>query len=83
MTTASHAQPTSRKRRWHYIYYILAVFDLADGRELGAGHTQAAGQAHAEVMALRDAAARGVPDAPVIGRGPGSPSAPGQGGKNT
>lgn len=30
-----------------------------DGRELGAGHTQAAGQAHAEVMALRDAAARG------------------------
>lgn len=31
----------------------------ADGVELGAGHTQAAGQAHAEVMALRDAAARG------------------------
>ena len=31
----------------------------ADGRELGAGHTQPAGQAHAEVMALRDAAARG------------------------
>lgn len=31
----------------------------ADGRELGAGHTQAAGQAHAEVMALRDAASRG------------------------
>ncbi len=30
-----------------------------DGRELGAGHTQPAGQAHAEVMALRDAAARG------------------------
>jgi diaminohydroxyphosphoribosylaminopyrimidine deaminase/5-amino-6-(5-phosphoribosylamino)uracil reductase len=30
-----------------------------DGREIGAGHTQAAGQAHAEVMALRDAAARG------------------------
>jgi diaminohydroxyphosphoribosylaminopyrimidine deaminase/5-amino-6-(5-phosphoribosylamino)uracil reductase len=30
-----------------------------DGRELGRGHTQAAGQAHAEVMALRDAAARG------------------------
>jgi diaminohydroxyphosphoribosylaminopyrimidine deaminase/5-amino-6-(5-phosphoribosylamino)uracil reductase len=28
-------------------------------RLLGAGHTQAAGQAHAEVMALRDAAARG------------------------
>jgi diaminohydroxyphosphoribosylaminopyrimidine deaminase/5-amino-6-(5-phosphoribosylamino)uracil reductase len=31
----------------------------ADGAELGAGHTQAAGQAHAEVMALRDAAVRG------------------------
>jgi diaminohydroxyphosphoribosylaminopyrimidine deaminase/5-amino-6-(5-phosphoribosylamino)uracil reductase len=31
----------------------------ADGRELGAGHTQPAGQAHAEIMALRDAAARG------------------------
>lgn len=30
-----------------------------DGHELGAGHTQAAGQSHAEVMALRDAAARG------------------------
>lgn len=30
-----------------------------EGEELGAGHTQAAGQAHAEVMALRDAAARG------------------------
>jgi diaminohydroxyphosphoribosylaminopyrimidine deaminase / 5-amino-6-(5-phosphoribosylamino)uracil reductase len=32
----------------------------ADGRSvLGSGHTQAAGDAHAEVMALRDAAARG------------------------
>ncbi|MGQ3051772.1 MAG: bifunctional diaminohydroxyphosphoribosylaminopyrimidine deaminase/5-amino-6-(5-phosphoribosylamino)uracil reductase RibD [Roseateles sp.] len=31
----------------------------ANGNELGAGHTQAAGLAHAEVMALRDAAARG------------------------
>ncbi len=30
-----------------------------DGGVLGSGHTQAAGQAHAEVMALRDAAARG------------------------
>lgn len=29
------------------------------GVELGIGHTQPAGQAHAEVMALRDAAARG------------------------
>ncbi len=32
---------------------------VRDGVVLGAGHTQAAGQAHAEVMALRDAAARG------------------------
>lgn len=30
-----------------------------DGRLLGTGHTQAAGQAHAEIMALRDAQARG------------------------
>jgi len=38
---------------------VGCVLLSADGRELGAGHTQAAGQAHAEVMALRDAAARG------------------------
>ena len=31
----------------------------ANGRLLGRGHTQAAGQAHAEVMALRDAAEHG------------------------
>lgn len=31
----------------------------ADGQLLGQGHTQAAGQAHAEVMALRDAQAQG------------------------
>ncbi len=31
----------------------------ASGHLLGQGHTQAAGEAHAEVMALRDAAARG------------------------
>lgn len=31
----------------------------AHGRVLGAGHTQATGQAHAEVMALRDARSRG------------------------
>ncbi len=30
-----------------------------DGRLLGVGHTQAAGRAHAEVMALRDAQSRG------------------------
>ncbi len=32
----------------------------AQGQVLGAGHTQAAGQAHAEVMALRDATACGL-----------------------
>ena len=32
----------------------------ADGRLAGRGHTQEAGGAHAEVMALRDAAARGI-----------------------
>ncbi len=32
---------------------------VKDGQLIGAGHTQPAGQAHAEVQALRDAAARG------------------------
>ena len=32
---------------------------VREGAVIGAGHTQPAGQAHAEVMALRDAAARG------------------------
>ncbi|HEV6968568.1 bifunctional diaminohydroxyphosphoribosylaminopyrimidine deaminase/5-amino-6-(5-phosphoribosylamino)uracil reductase RibD [Roseateles sp.] len=38
---------------------VGCVILAPDGRTLGAGHTQGAGQAHAEVMALRDAAARG------------------------
>jgi diaminohydroxyphosphoribosylaminopyrimidine deaminase/5-amino-6-(5-phosphoribosylamino)uracil reductase len=39
---------------------VGCVIVSADGqRELGRGHTQAAGQAHAEIMALRDAASRG------------------------
>jgi diaminohydroxyphosphoribosylaminopyrimidine deaminase / 5-amino-6-(5-phosphoribosylamino)uracil reductase len=39
---------------------VGCVIATADGREvLGQGHTQAAGGAHAEIMALRDAAARG------------------------
>jgi diaminohydroxyphosphoribosylaminopyrimidine deaminase / 5-amino-6-(5-phosphoribosylamino)uracil reductase len=39
---------------------VGCVIVSADGlRMLGAGHTQAAGQAHAEIMALRDAQARG------------------------
>ena len=39
---------------------VGCVVTSADGREtLGEGHTQAAGAAHAEVMALRDAQARG------------------------
>ncbi len=33
---------------------------VKDGRVIGAGHTQPAGQAHAEVQALRDANARGL-----------------------
>lgn len=38
---------------------VGCVIVAADGRVLGSGHTQAAGEAHAEVMALRDARARG------------------------
>lgn len=38
---------------------VGCVILAPDGRLLGAGHTQAAGQAHAEIMALRDAQARG------------------------
>lgn len=39
---------------------VGCVIVAADGRQvLGEGHTQSAGQAHAEIMALRDAAARG------------------------
>lgn len=38
---------------------VGCVLTSEDGQLLGEGHTQPAGQAHAEVMALRDAAARG------------------------
>jgi diaminohydroxyphosphoribosylaminopyrimidine deaminase / 5-amino-6-(5-phosphoribosylamino)uracil reductase len=39
---------------------VGCVIVSADGtRVLGEGHTQAAGQAHAEIMALRDAEAKG------------------------
>lgn len=38
---------------------VGCVITTADGRVLGQGATQRAGEAHAEVMALRDAAARG------------------------
>lgn len=38
---------------------VGCVILAADGQELGSGHTQEAGQAHAEIMALREAAARG------------------------
>jgi diaminohydroxyphosphoribosylaminopyrimidine deaminase / 5-amino-6-(5-phosphoribosylamino)uracil reductase len=38
---------------------VGCVLVAPDGRWIGEGHTQAAGSAHAEVMALRDAAARG------------------------
>jgi diaminohydroxyphosphoribosylaminopyrimidine deaminase/5-amino-6-(5-phosphoribosylamino)uracil reductase len=39
---------------------VGCVFVASDGSVLGRGHTQEAGGAHAEVMALRDAAARGA-----------------------
>ena len=39
----------------------------AAGQLLGEGHTQAVGQAHAEVMALRDAAADGTPMLMICG----------------
>ncbi len=39
--------------------HVGCVITAADGRVLGEGYTQAAGQAHAEIMALRDAQARG------------------------
>ncbi len=38
---------------------VGCVIVASNGDVMGAGHTQAAGEAHAEVMALRDAAARG------------------------
>lgn len=38
---------------------VGCVFEDSHGRSLGQGHTQAAGGPHAEIMALRDAAARG------------------------
>lgn len=38
---------------------VGCVITARDGRVIGRGHTQQAGGAHAEVMALRDAAARG------------------------
>ena len=38
---------------------VGCVITDPDGQVLGEGHTQAAGQAHAEIMALRDAQARG------------------------
>ncbi|MEO8923566.1 MAG: bifunctional diaminohydroxyphosphoribosylaminopyrimidine deaminase/5-amino-6-(5-phosphoribosylamino)uracil reductase RibD [Caldimonas sp.] len=39
---------------------VGCVIVASDGAEIGRGHTQEAGGAHAEVMALRDAAARGA-----------------------
>ncbi len=40
---------------------VGCVIATADGRVIGRGHTQRAGAEHAEVMALRDAAANGEP----------------------
>lgn len=38
---------------------VGCIITTTDGEVIGQGHTQAAGQAHAEVMALRDAESRG------------------------
>ncbi|MBP6483403.1 MAG: riboflavin biosynthesis protein RibD, partial [Rhodoferax sp.] len=38
---------------------VGCVLTTADGRVIGEGHTQQAGGPHAEIMALRDAQARG------------------------
>lgn len=40
---------------------VGCVIATAQGQILGEGHTQAAGQAHAEIMALQDAAQKGNP----------------------
>lgn len=39
---------------------VGCVIAAADGQIIGCGHTQAPGEAHAEIMALRDAASRGA-----------------------
>lgn len=39
---------------------VGCILGTSDGRVLGRGHTQQAGSAHAEVMALRDARAQGL-----------------------
>ena len=39
---------------------VGCVITTTDGQLLGQGHTQPAGQAHAEIMALRDAQSRGL-----------------------
>lgn len=49
-TAVGHTDPNPR---------VGCVIGRADGQVLGTGATQAPGQAHAEVMALRDAAAAG------------------------
>ena len=48
---------------------VGCVIVAADGTVLGRGHTQEAGGAHAEVMALRDAVAHGGRRARRDGRG--------------
>jgi len=42
---------------------VGCVLTSPDGQVIGAGHTQQAGGPHAEIMALRDAQARGAPTA--------------------
>ena len=56
-----HALALARRAQWLCPPNpaVGCVLTDADGRILGEGHTQHTGGAHAEIMALRDAAARG------------------------
>ncbi len=58
-----HALALARRAQWLCPPNpaVGCVLTDAEGRILGEGHTQHTGGAHAEVMALRDAAARGNP----------------------
>jgi diaminohydroxyphosphoribosylaminopyrimidine deaminase/5-amino-6-(5-phosphoribosylamino)uracil reductase len=58
-----HALALARRAQWLCPPNpaVGCVLTDAEGRILGEGHTQRTGGAHAEVMALRDAAARGNP----------------------
>ena len=60
-TPMQHALALARQALWLTSPNprVGCVITTANGAVLGEGHTQRAGQAHAEIMALRDAQARG------------------------